>query len=49
MEMEVFFEGRGTAIKVLEIDDGDLYLELLPKLEEIAKNNNMIVTESVKE
>ena len=46
--IEVYFESKGCAEIVATFIDEETYIKCLPALELLAKENNCIVTESIK-
>ena len=46
--VEVYFESRNHAELVATFQDENTYIKCLPVLELIAKENNFIITESIK-
>ena len=47
--VEVYFESRNHAELVATFQDENTYIKCLPVLELIAKENNFIITESIKD
>jgi hypothetical protein len=49
MSVIVYFESKNYAYKVAEFTNEQTYIRCLPSLEKLAKDQGMIVTESIQE